>query len=366
MRGHRSKLSAVRRKKKDGAVVWMARGFVPVRRPDGTFARQRVEHRLGGHTATSRQAEIDTLSKGYEERALHVPLTFARAYINYVESGKPVPLYAERILDQIGVMQCAAIDDTVMVALKKTLFRADAAAAYVNRHLHTPVAAILRQSLREHAPQLTRPKGHKDVAPMVIPDQSWFRLVSPHMGPATLALVMFLTVHGRRLGDALGRRPSDFDPVARTLSIGKTKTGDPLLIDMHPGVAAMIDAMPGWRDHAWLFRDGPTSPSNVRKDIAAACRAAGVPYFAPHALGRHSFATRMLRAGYSMQYVKDAGGWATIEMVAKRYGHLEKREVTTAVHLVGDDLMGSTLPVRGGKMESLPPPQASAIPATTG
>ena len=48
----------------------------------------------------------------------------------------------------------------------------------------------------------------------------------------------------------------------------------------------------------------------------------------------------MLRAGYSMQCVKDAGGWATIEMVSKRYGHLERKEVTAAVHQVGAAFLG--------------------------
>lgn len=47
----------------------------------------------------------------------------------------------------------------------------------------------------------------------------------------------------------------------------------------------------------------------------------------------------MLRAGYSTEYVRSAGGWATIEMVSKRYGHLEKREVTTAVHKVADTFL---------------------------
>ena len=44
----------------------------------------------------------------------------------------------------------------------------------------------------------------------------------------------------------------------------------------------------------------------------------------------------MLRAGYSLQYVKDAGGWASIEVLSKLYGHLEKKEWTEAVHKVAD------------------------------
>jgi integrase len=335
----RAKLHAFKRLRK-GKPYWTARGSVPVRLPDGTIARRRIERGISGNTSAARQVEIDRLSKAYEEATQHEHLTFARAYLNYIQAGHPVPLYAEKILGDLGVRQAAAIDDTVLVELAGKLFAKGARPSYVNRHLYTPVSAVLRMALRERAPMLTRPRGHKEVAPIEIPDAGWFKRALPHMGPDTRALVALLTVHGRRLGDALGRRPADFDADAGTLFVGRTKTGEPLLIDLQPHVFELMRAMPDWHSRRWLFRDGPTAASNVRKDIQVACKAAGVPYFSPHEIGRHSFATQMLRAGYSMQYVKDAGGWATIEMVSKRYGHLERKEVTAAVHQVGAAFLG--------------------------
>ncbi len=77
----------------------------------------------------------------------------------------------------------------------------------------------------------------------------------------------------------------------------------------------------------------------MRRDVREACQAAGLDYYAPHEFGRHAFATRMLRAGYSLQYVKDAGGWKTIEVLSKLYGHLERKEWTAGVHSVGDGLL---------------------------
>lgn len=353
MQGARAKLKAVKRRGKDGSFRWFARGFVPIRQPDGSFSRRRVEHRIGGNTQAARQEEVDRLNRDYEDRARNIPLTFARAYLNYIEAGHPVPMHAERILLALGERQCLEIDDAAMIEARKSIFKPEAAPGYINRHLYTPVCAILHQALKERAPQLTRPRGHSDSKPIEIPDTGWYRAVLPHMGPDTRALVMFLTIHGRRLGDALGRRPCDFDPEAMTLAIGKTKTGDPMLVDLHPGVCEALYSMPGWRDRRWLFRDGPASASNVRKDIARACDAAGVRYYGPHAFGRHAFATRMLREGYSMQYVKDAGGWATIDMVAKRYGHLEKREVTEAVHKVADAFLSNGGKVGAGQRKRL-------------
>lgn len=339
MRASRAKIKAVRRRRPDGSIHWAARGYVPARTPDGRLVRRRIEHSLAGLSAADRAKEVDRLNAAYETASAHTPLTFVRAYTNYVENGHPVPLYYKQILHHLAGRQCHEIDDTAMLAAARAMFKPGAKASYVNRHLYTPVMAVLKMALRERAPHLTRPKGHKAITPITIPDPSWFRAIRPCLGPDTLALVAFLTTHGRRLGEALGRTPADFDPVAKTLSVGRTKTGEPLLVELHPGVSALMDAMPGWKARRWLFRDGPNSGSNVRRDIAKACAEAGVDYFSPHELGRHSFATRLLRAGYSLKHVQEAGGWATIEMPAERYGHLGKQEVTTAVHKVGDAIV---------------------------
>ena len=147
------------------------------------------------------------------------------------------------------------------------MFAPNAAASYVNRHFYTPVIAILNMALKERAPRLTRPEGHKESPPAKIPDAAWYRTIIPYLGPNTLALVSFLTMHGRRLGDALGRKPADFESGESTLIIDRTKNGDPLLLDLVPRVAEFIRLMPGWEKRRWLFGDGPTSGSNVRRDI---------------------------------------------------------------------------------------------------
>jgi integrase len=280
----------------------------------------------------------------YEERAMAVimPMTFARAYINYVGAGHPEPKFAERILAVIGEMQVADVDDTVMVDLVKKLFPADAKAGYKNRHLYTPVIAILRMASKTKAcaaPNLTRPKGYRKSPRAKIPPTDWFPVVLKELNPDARALVAFLTVHGRRIGDGFEATPEHFNPVARTLMIDDDKTGEKVQVDLHPEVAALIDQMPGWRQRDYLFRYGPGSHNAIYKVLRLACGRAKVAYFSPHKLGRHSFASRLLAAGYSLQYVKEAGGWKTISIVADLYGHLEQREVTRAVHEVGTTFM---------------------------
>lgn len=376
MQGYRSKLKPVKRlkKTKEGSfeAYWVARGFVPVRRKDGTFARRRIERSLrGDFTAKARQAEVDKLNQAFEDAAQNVNLTFAKAYNNYIGVGKEVPMLGVKILHEMGVRQCIEIDDSVMLAARAKIFKEDAKPSYINRHLYTPVISILHMALKEAAPELTRPEGHKDAPEIKIPDQEWFRIVCPHMGIDTRSLVWFLTIHGRRLGDALGRVPDNFDPDAGTLLIGKSKNGKPIFIDLHPTVAEAFKMMPEWESRRWLFRDGPTSGNNVRKDVLiAVIKANGwdpkrfnmktegrpseldealarktirdegsVPYFGTHALGRHSAATRALLSGYSLLHVQKMYGWDTLEMLSKRYGHLAKSETNQAVHQVGDTFL---------------------------
>jgi integrase len=342
VRGYRAKLKPVqRRHRKTGEAQWFARGFVPVRQADGTFGRRRVEHRIAGRTVKERQVECDRLNKEYEDVARNVPLTFAKAYLAYVGAGHPSPLYAENILEILGVMQCHSIDDAAVQEARKHIFKHKASPAYVNRHLYTPILAILRMALKEAAPSLQRPVGHADVTPIEIPPDDWYAAVLPHMSPPIRALVLVLATTGRRLGDALGRRPADFDSVAMTLMVGRTKSGDPLLIDLHPIVNAAIAALcvpknekrrkpsrahQTTRPHTWLFRYGPGSASSVRREIKAACTDAGVPYFSPHKFGRHALSTRLLRAGKSLELVRRAGGWATIRSFS---GHSRKRPFLT-------------------------------------
>lgn len=68
----------------------------------------------------------------------------------------------------------------------------------------------------------------------------------------------------------------------------------------------------------------------------------------------------MLTAGYSLQYVKDAGGWKSVEVLSRRYGHLERKEWTQGVHEVGSAFLRAISANSGGKVGVEPPHQALA------
>lgn len=329
---------------KHGKVYWVARGQIPIREADGTVRSRRIERSIDADcdTEAKRQKRCAELNLEAEERFKNPRkmLTFARAYTNYLGKGHEVPLKGEQILKLIGTEQCSAIDDSIMDELTDELWPDGAMAGTINRHLYTPVISILHMALKEKAPELQRPKGHKDIRPVVIPPEDWYRAIAPECNPSQLAFVMLLAMHGRRTNEMLGRKPDHLDIKAGLLDLGKTKTGVRQL-EIHPKCLPLLAAIPNWGRRKWLFGAGPNSANSFRRDLKAACERAGQPWYRPHSFGRHMSVTRMLRAGYSVAHVADAHGM-TAEMVTKRYGHLTKKETTAALHAVGGELFDRT------------------------
>lgn len=343
----RATLAPVERRK-GGKVYYQARGQIPIRLPNGEIGSRRVERGISSDCKTprEREAKCAEYNAEYEERFRNPKriITFARAYTNYLNKHHPLPYYGEEILDELGSISCEDIDDSMMADLTEELWPDGCAPATANRYLYTPVIAILRMALKEKAPQLTRPKGHNEVTPVMIPPLSWYKAIWPAVNTTQRAFVGFMAAHGRRTNEALARRPRDLDVSKGTLDLGMTKTGVRTL-ELHPLSLELILAMPDWESRQWLFGCGPNSANSFRRDLKAVCERVGVEWFHPHAFGRHFSVTSMLRRGYSVAHVADAHGM-TADMVTRRYGHLAKKETTAALHSVGGDFLNA---VSGGK-----------------
>lgn len=335
----RATLKPVLRRKGD-KTYWAARGQVPIKSADGSVSARRVERGFGPECTTAREREkrCAEWNAEYEERFRNPRriITFARAYTNYLSKNHPLPYYADEILEYIGEMQCLDIDDTTMVELADEIWPDGASASTINRHLYTPVIAVLHMALKEQAPELARPDGHGEVMPVIIPPTSWYIRLEPELNPRQRAFVFFLAMHGRRTGEALSRQPRHLNPETGILDLGRTKTGV-RQIELHPKCLELILAIPDWEKQKWLFGAGPSSANSFRRDLRAACDRAGVQWYHPHAFGRHYSVTSMLNKGWSVAHVADAHGM-TPEMVTRRYGHLQKRETTAALHATGGDL----------------------------
>jgi hypothetical protein len=324
---------------KGGKTFWVARGVVPIRRSNGEIVSRPVERGFGPdiRTESQRLSQCAEWNREYELlfKEPWRSLTFARAYINYIGKGHPVPWKAEAILEGIGELCCAEIDDSVIHELCEDIWPEGVSAKTLNRHIYSPVISILHVNLKQNAPHLSRPKGHRDITAIDLPPEDWYERVAPHLSPDQLAVMIFLAMHGRRIGEALSRTPKDLNLERGILDLGKTKTGV-RVIELNPKCIPYI-ARPGWERRKWLFGCGPSSANSFRRDFKARCINAGLPYYTPHVFGRHMSVTRMLRAKYSTKHVADAHGM-TEAMVATRYGHLTQQESMAALHEVGGQL----------------------------
>jgi hypothetical protein len=364
MQKDRTPRAATRPKKRKGA--WYARGFVPVR-IGGTIARKRIERAAGSDCKTKAECQTfcDQLNRMFEERATSTrrTLTFAKAMDNYLALGKPVPKYAEKLAAHFGEMLCNEIDNTTMLDATRVLFPSGSGAPNINRHLYTPVIAILRFAAMDKAcdkPSFVRPAGYDEHPEIECPkDDSWYPAVFRELAPDPRAISAFLTVHGRRVGELLTRKPTDFDPAAGTLYLGKTKNGCDVFIRLEPSVLALMLQMPMWQTRERLFGypEGVTGSNAVNLAIKRACKRAGVRYYSTHKMGRHRFALRLLDAGYSLQHVKDAGGWRTLKVLSDRYASRAHTEYTATIHQVGAEAMKFVdLGERVGKVIAAPTP----------
>ena len=340
--------------RRPGQKKWRVRGWVPIRQPDGSIARRRIERSVGSDRKSEAVSLCERLALHYQERALHVarPLTFARAVTNYLAAGGEARFLTAKLLLAIGVMQCADIDDSVMADLAGALYPGRSP-AYVNRALYTPVISVLRMAAKgKHCavPNLTRPKMKK--VPVQIPPDDWLETLLPCTRPKLRALLLLMTLHGLRITEAIGRTPDDLDIAAGVLSIPNTKTGEAVRLEVADVILEAIAAIPDWRSQRWLF--GTCVRQNIYRDLAKACERAGVPYFRPHAAGRHTFASRLLRGGKSVKFAQDAGRWKTGRLVTDTYGHLAPSDVAHEVKRLADKtgrrLLGvDVVPIKKGQ-----------------
>jgi integrase len=343
---------AVRKRTRNGKTIYSWRATVPFREADGRLSHREVERGLGAVTLAEAREKARLLEREVHDKASRLPeapkgaFIFADAARTYLESGGERRFLAP-IVEAIGAMPVDEIDQDVVNRIAREIYPGRTPGT-INRQLFTPILAVLgmpANAKRCPPPLLTRPRGHDKAPALEIPDEAWFDAIMPVMSPKLRALVTCLTLHGRRVSDYIKRTPADVDTVHWILSIPDTKTRVPFEVRL---ADAAIDAIKDmWleqqREDAeralkgkpplkrrWLF--GTALRSNIARDLRAAAKKAGVRYFSTHPIGRHSFATRLLREGKSLKFVKDAGGWATIKMVADRYGHLEKREVDEEVN----------------------------------
>ncbi|CAN0445999.1 unnamed protein product, partial [Phaeothamnion confervicola] len=176
---------------------WYARGTYPVRDESGVISRRRGFVGHGSDTRVACQQECDRLSKEIERSVTSGPRapTFADAALVYAKLGGDSRFLTDALLLKLGPLPCDQITDAVMVAAADEVYP-KCSPATINRQLHTPVIAVLRQASKgsEWKMQtLQRPKGYAKLKPARSPDEAWFATVIPAAPPNLQALLYIST-----------------------------------------------------------------------------------------------------------------------------------------------------------------------------
>ena len=74
-------------------------------------------------------------------------------------------------------------------------------------------------------------------------------------------------------------------------------------------------------------------PGDISKVINTACKELNIPHFTLHKL-RHYFATKLLSENVDVMTVASLGGWASPDMIYKRYGHaMDEKKKAALSHI---------------------------------
>lgn len=336
-------------RKQPRSPYWFARGTVSTRLADGTIHNVRIE-KSTRTTSKRRAAQISSdLERYYHEIAYNPKKpgprkTFAGAALTYIQShGGESDRFITKLIEHFGETPIDEIDQAAVARAASELYPDCSASTHV-RAVFAPTTTILR--LSGVNPNFKRPRIQK--APVIVPPEDWFDAVLPHCPPKLAALLITLTLRGRRITGLLNLREDAINYETGVAVIRRTKTGDPIQITI-PETA--LDLLKQARPKGFTGRYsrsvfGYVSRSNVYRALAKACECAGIlvtdkngkkvgGYYGSHAIGRHAFASRLLGDGKSVKFVAEAGRWKSPRLVLDTYGHLEHQDVDKAVDEVG-------------------------------
>jgi integrase len=323
----------LRLQREPNSPYWYIRGRVaghPIHESTRTTDRRKAEA-----YRRKREAEIyDAAALGRKPAG-----TWGQAVNCYLDHGKS-PRFLLPLVDLWGDKSLDKIDQAEIDRVAKTLYPHVCNATLV-RQCYGPINAVLR-----HAAEC----GIEGVSPRRIKfpkvpkrkvtrwaDDDYLAQLLPHCDPELAAVVLLMTYTGLRTGEALSLTVRSFKVQPGRVLVDHTKNGEAASVKLPPRVQeAVMAVMPAaGRAFAWSTSQG------LCRALQAACQRAGLDYLAPHKIGRHAFAARLLRRGYDIKTVKEAGRWKKLAVVDESYGHLEQRAADAAIVDVAENLPSS-------------------------
>ena len=132
-------------------------------------------------------------------------------------------------------------------------------------------------------------------------------------------LIQVLATTGLRIGNVLALRWQDVDLERRTVTVARTKNGQPHTATLPQRTTEALARLPGGFPGALVFGGPEGRPYSPRRLWRRAAETAGLPRASPHWL-RHSFGYRLAQAGASQTLIMQSMGHRSLSAAA-RYTH---------------------------------------------
>lgn len=307
----------------------------------GTVAGQHVLESTG--TRDRGQAEAFRIKREretweYRKLGKREPATFAEAAVAYMQYGgerrflgKLIEYFRET---PIGEIRQTHVDQAALA------LHPGCKPSTLIRHVYGPMIAILTHAAKSGLEgarfrQITFPKVKRGPARWASDEE--IAAILAKANEQLRALVLLMTYTGLRIGECLRIKPRDLQVRPGWVSVGHTKNSTPAMV---PLVTAAQEALQAIVTADRVF--GYRTSQGVNKALRTACRAAGMPEYSTHEIGRHAFAARLLNAGYDIKTVKEAGRWKKLAIVDESYGHLEMGRVHDAMLAVATGVIPRT------------------------
>jgi len=253
--------------------------------------------------------------------------TGAESYIHHGGEGRYLPPIVEYFGDDRPLASITPFDIKQMaLALYPTQSNATR-----NRSVLAPARAVMIHSYeRGWCPLMRLPRFKQEPPKRKIPAsipwlQIFVRQCDIDRLPHLAGLVMFMSLTGARVSEAIELRWSEVDLMQRRSVLLKTKTSSNSKRGLTDAMAKRllqlaVDTQPD--DRVFRYR----SRFSVNERIAAVCRRAGISYKSAHLCGRHSFATNAMAMGADLKEAMDAGNWKSSVIFIETYVHVHEAD----------------------------------------
>lgn len=251
--------------------------------------------------------------------------TFENAAHSYTAHGGEAK-YLKPIVDYLGHRPVAEIAPFDIRQMATELYPGRSGAT-LNRQALTPARAVMIHGYeRGWCPLIRLPRFKQDPpkrkTPASIP---WLQIFVRQCDldglPHLAALVMFMSLTGARISEAINLRWAEVDLMQRRAILLKTKTSKNSPRSLTDALAKRLISMAigtGPEDRVFRYR----SRHSVAERIGAVCARAGITYKSPHLCGRHSFATNAIAMGSDLKEAMDAGNWKSSVIFIETYVHV--------------------------------------------